>query len=156
MHAMSVRHTFHIYRVSGCPGRSTTCRRARSGALHCDSYRLASLFESALESHEKNHETSLERAKGQLFHAIPPGVIAIPQESYAVLGGLAKITNLSDHGRKGSVSLVVLVLLCPLLPFLMLPITPHDLWVKVSPFGTGWCGFSVKQVLCILKAKRVN
>jgi hypothetical protein len=37
-----------------------------------------------------------------LFHEVPPGVIAIPQESYAVLGGLAKITNLSDHGRKVS------------------------------------------------------
>jgi hypothetical protein len=37
-----------------------------------------------------------------LFHQVPPGVIAIPQESYAVLGGLAKITNLSEHGRKVS------------------------------------------------------
>jgi hypothetical protein len=63
---MSVGHTFHMYRVFGCPSRGTTCRWTRSDALYCDSCKLASLFESALESHEKNHETSPERAKDEL------------------------------------------------------------------------------------------
>jgi hypothetical protein len=55
-----------MYPVSGCPGQGTTCRWARNDALCCGSCKLASLFESALESHEKNHEASPERAKGQL------------------------------------------------------------------------------------------
>jgi hypothetical protein len=54
-----------MYPVSGCPSRVTTGRWTRSDALYCDSCKLASLFESALESHEKNHKTSPERAKGE-------------------------------------------------------------------------------------------
>jgi hypothetical protein len=37
-----------------------------------------------------------------MFEKVPPDVIAVPQESYAVWGGLTKITNLSEHGRKVS------------------------------------------------------
>jgi hypothetical protein len=59
-----------MYRVFGCPSRGTTCRWTRSDALYCDSCKLASLFESALESHEKNHETSPERAKDEISVSI--------------------------------------------------------------------------------------
>jgi hypothetical protein len=44
---------------------TSPCQSVAKDELYCDSCKLASLFESALESHEKNHETSPERAKDE-------------------------------------------------------------------------------------------
>jgi hypothetical protein len=65
MHAMSVGHTFHMYRVSGCPGRGIIRCRPGSDTPRCGSCRSARLFENALESHEKNPQTSLGLAKDE-------------------------------------------------------------------------------------------